>query len=340
MDNIVDLSHHQKPCEIDYDKFAKCLDLAIIRTQYGSQVVDEHYKTHHNELRKRGVPTHAYAWVRGVSISDMEKEATDFYNRTKEFNPEVWWLDVEEKSMKDMRAGVSAYQRKLRELGAKKVGLYIAHHLYEDFNINISEFDAVWIPRYGDNNGKFHAIKPAFPCDLWQYTSTGRLPGYNGDLDLNKLTGSKSLEWFVGKNISTKPIPSKPANTSSPKPVVKDEKYKVNRIINGYVSAADAKSKKNAKGTVAPGSYFVFNKSEGMINVTDKKGVPGSWINSADNKKAVPKPKDTKKYVTVKSGDTVSGLAKANGSTVAEIKNWNNLKDVNKIYVGQRLRVK
>jgi LysM repeat protein len=45
-------------------------------------------------------------------------------------------------------------------------------------------------------------------------------------------------------------------------------------------------------------------------------------------------------YHTVKKGDTVSELAIKYGSTIAQIKSWNKLKDVNKIYVGQKLRVK
>src|SRR5690625_4391718 len=45
-------------------------------------------------------------------------------------------------------------------------------------------------------------------------------------------------------------------------------------------------------------------------------------------------------YHVVKRGDTVSGLAKRYGSTQNQIKNWNKLKDVNLIRVGQKLRVK
>ncbi|MCQ6275742.1 hypothetical protein JMM81_12325 [Bacillus sp. V3B] len=103
MTKIIDISHHQAPAKINYDKLAKEVDLVIIRTQYGSQTIDRHYKTHHNEFQKRGVPTAAYAWVRGTSVKDMEVEATDFYNRTKDLNPTFWFLDVEEKSMNDMR---------------------------------------------------------------------------------------------------------------------------------------------------------------------------------------------------------------------------------------------
>ena len=46
------------------------------------------------------------------------------------------------------------------------------------------------------------------------------------------------------------------------------------------------------------------------------------------------------KYHIVESGDTVSALANENGTTIQQIKDWNNIEDVNLIYVGQRLRVK
>lgn len=195
---IIDISHHQDPKMMDYDKLAKQVDLVIIRTQYGSRVIDQHYKTHYIEFQKRGVSTAAYAWVRGVSISDMKVEATDFYIRTKEFNPVFWFLDVEEKSMEDMRAGISAYVAKLRELGAKKVGIYVAHHMYKEFNLNLEEVDAIWIPHYGENNGSVSS-KPDFYCDLHQYTSKGRLEGYNGDLDFNRIISNKPLSYFTGK---------------------------------------------------------------------------------------------------------------------------------------------
>lgn len=197
---IIDISHHQNPAKMNYDKLAKQVKWVIIRTQYGSRTIDKHYKTHHREFRKRGIPTAAYAWVRGVSINDMKVEARDFYNRTKQFNPTFWFLDVEEESMKDMKAGVSAYVNELRRLGAKKVGVYIAHHLYKQFNLNMNEFDAVWIPHYGKDNGKVNS-KPQFPCDIHQFTSKGKLDGYPYGLDLNRIISNKPLEFFTGKEV-------------------------------------------------------------------------------------------------------------------------------------------
>lgn len=197
---IIDISHHQPPSKMNYDKLAKQVKFVIIRTQYGSRTLDRHYKTHHAEFRKRGISTAAYAWVRGINIADMKREARDFYARTKDLNPTFWFLDVEEISMQDMRAGVKAYVQELRNLGAKKVGAYIAHHLYKQLNLDLNDFDAIWIPHYGKNNGQVTST-PQFPCDIHQYTDKGRLDGYPGYLDLNRLMGTKPLEYFTGKEV-------------------------------------------------------------------------------------------------------------------------------------------
>lgn len=196
---IIDISHHQVPSKINYDRLAKQVKLAIIRTQYGSRTIDKYYKTHHAEFKKRGIPTACYAWVRGTTIEDMKVEATNFYNRTKDINPTFWFLDVEEESMKDMRSGISAYVAQLRKLGVKKIGIYIAHHLYKQFNLSLGEVDAIWIPHYGKNSGEVNS-KPQFFCDIHQFTSVGRLDGYNGNLDLNRIISNKPLSFFTGKN--------------------------------------------------------------------------------------------------------------------------------------------
>ncbi|MCM3053662.1 LysM peptidoglycan-binding domain-containing protein [Caldibacillus thermoamylovorans] len=307
MGHIVDLSHHQDPAKINYDVFASQLDFAIIRTQYGSKTVDKHYHTHHGELKKRGVPTAAYAWVRGVSLSDMEVEATDFYNRTKDLNPTFWFLDVEEKSMANMQAGVKAYVKKLRELGAVKVGVYIAHHLYSQFNLDMNDFDAVWIPRYGKNTGQLHDMKPEFYCDLWQYTSVGRLDGYSGNLDLNVLTGSKPLEFFTGVNVAPATVSTPDTYTVQPGDTLSGIAVKFSTTVNNLVALNNISN---------PNKIYVGQ----ILKLTG----------------TVP----SEQYYIVQSGDNLTKIAKKFGTTVNVLVNLNGIKNPNLIYVGQKLRVK
>ena len=324
---IIDISHHQPPNKIDYDKLAKQVDLVIIRTQYGSKTIDRHYKTHHREFQKRGIPTAAYAWVRGVSIKDMEKEAEDFYNRTKEFNPTFWFLDVEEQSMKDMRAGVKAYQKKLRELGAKKVGVYIAHHLYKQFNIDVNDFDAVWLPHYGKNNGTVTS-RPSYPCDLHQYTDRGRLKGYDGFLDLNRIVSDKPLSYFTDGQASQKKTTKKttsPKASSSNKTTAKTTTYTVKK---GDTLSHIAKR----FGTTVNELVRLNNiKNPNLIYPGQKLKINGSVTNT----------KSTAQYYTVKKGDTLSHIAKRYNTTVKNLVKLNpSIKNPNLIFPGQRIRVK
>jgi|SRR5690554_829712 len=319
---IIDISHHQPPNKINYDELAKQVKFVIIRTQYGSNLIDRHYKTHHREFQKRGIPTAAYAWVRGVSISDMEKEATDFYNRTKEFNPTFWFLDVEERSMNDMRAGVKAYAKKLRGLGAKKVGVYIAHHLYKQFNIDTSDFDAVWIPHYGKNNGTVTS-KPSFPCDIHQYTDRGRLKGYDGFLDLNRIVSDKPLSYFTDGQASKKT--TKTTSTSN-KTTAKTTTYTVKK---GDTLSHIAKR----FGTTVNELVRLNNiKNPNLIYVGQKLKIKGT-ASSENNSKA--------QYYTVKKGDTLSHIAVRYKTTVSNLVKLNpSIKNPNLIFPGQKIRVK
>lgn len=70
----------------------------------------------------------------------------------------------------------------------------------------------------------------------------------------------------------------------TPKPTpVPSKKFTVNVELPGYMSATDAKGRRNARVRVKAGSYDIFNTSQGMVNVTKKAGTAGSWINPADN---------------------------------------------------------
>ena len=52
-----------------------------------------------------------------------------------------------------------------------------------------------------------------------------------------------------------------------------------------------------------------------------------------------PDPTPSGKTYTVQRGDTLSGIARKFGTTVTVLAQLNNIKDVNKIYVGQVLRL-
>jgi len=212
---IVDLSHHQPSAQINYSVFCAQLELAIIRVQYGSKQIDREYKKHIAKMKEYNVDYGVYAWTRGRNVEEMKTEARLFYQRAKDQTPDFYVLDVEEKTMSDMRSGINAFVTELRKLTDKPIGVYIANHLYKDFNIDVSKFDFVWIPKYS-------AKKPTFDCDVWQYTSSGHLNGYAGRLDLNQLVNGATMDIFnckddlLEKEESIYPIPIKTIKVADP----------------------------------------------------------------------------------------------------------------------------
>ncbi|MBC6972970.1 N-acetylmuramoyl-L-alanine amidase [Bacillus sp. Xin] len=192
MGHIVDISKWNG--NINWSVAAPLLDLAIARVQDGSNYVDPMYKSYVASMKSHGVPFGNYAFCRFVSIADAKKEARDFWNRGDK-DALFWVADVEVKTMGDMVAGSQAFIDELYRLGAKKVGFYVGHHMYSKFGMSKVKADFTWIPRYGGN-------KPAYPCDIWQYTETGHVNGI-GKCDLNKLVGDKPLSWFIGEEANT-----------------------------------------------------------------------------------------------------------------------------------------
>ncbi|WP_369355602.1 GH25 family lysozyme [Lysinibacillus capsici] len=188
MGQIVDISKWNG--NINWPVAKQYLDFVIARVQDGSNYVDPLYKGYVQSMKQHNIPFGNYAFCRFVSIPDAKKEAQDFWNRGDK-SATIWFADIEVDTMDDMRAGTQAFIDELYRLGAKRVGVYVGHHKYKQYQVEkLQRMDVVWIPRYG---GK----KPDYPCDIWQYTETGNVPGI-GKCDLNSLIGSKSLSWFTG----------------------------------------------------------------------------------------------------------------------------------------------
>lgn len=83
--------------------------------------------------------------------------------------------------------------------------------------------------------------------------------------EVNKLIGASD-------NSETKP--EKPSNTKT---------YEVVTTLKGYYTSADALAGKNAVRDVEPGTYYVYNKVTGAVNVTKTATSPGAWINTSKN---------------------------------------------------------
>lgn len=191
---IIDVSEFQT--DIDFNALKNDdVSLVIIRVQYGSNRADKYYQQNIARAQAAGVKYAVYAYARYVSDTDAQQEALDFYNRTKAAvgsgtGPVFYMIDIEESTVTSgtERSAASAWVSKMNALGVSNTKLvaYIANHLYDSFNIDVSQFGSIMIPSYGKNDGTVAgSTQPTHPYDLWQYTSVGSISGISGSVDMS-----------------------------------------------------------------------------------------------------------------------------------------------------------
>ena len=199
---IVDVSKHQG--KISWDRLAPHLAFCIIKASglYGNGA-DPYYAYNVEGAVAHGVPFHSYHFLYCVTEVQAKRDAKLFFDTVKAASkwPLFWVMDCESQwGIADNQAAPIAriFEDELRRLareqgpGEIRVALYVAQEKYEDWAFDYGHFDYIWIPGYGEK------YKPPMPCDMWQYTSKGTLPGINDNVDLNKLIGTKPMEFFTG----------------------------------------------------------------------------------------------------------------------------------------------
>ncbi len=112
--------------------------------------------------------------------------------------------------------------------------------------------------------------------------------------------------------------------------------YKEYAAISNPISSATKKSNEVIADEVIAGEW---GNGEERKKKLEAAGYNYNDIQNLVNAK-VGKPESKPVYYTVKSGDNLTKIANKYGTTVKQLAAWNNIKNVNRIYVGQTLRVK
>lgn len=100
------------------------------------------------------------------------------------------WLDLEDKSQLPLgKTGISKIANafiKTCENKGYSVGIYCNLDWIKNYiDDSLKKYD-LWIARYGKNSGQLEEkYKPNVNEKIWQYSSRGKIPGINGDVDLN-----------------------------------------------------------------------------------------------------------------------------------------------------------
>lgn len=207
----------------------------------------------------------------------------------------------------------------------------------------------LWVAQYANNNTTGYQSNPwnesAYKCAIRQYTSSGRLSGWNENLDLNKAYISKD-EWnkYAGSKTESKPQNPKP---NSPSGSTIDLAL---ATLRGDYGNGEAR-KKNLGSRYDEIQNFINSVYSTPINTLVNQVIDGKYGNGETRKKllgdrynevqnAINNKGNSNVYHTVKSGETLSGIALKYKTTWQNLQKMNNISNPNFIRAGQVLRVK
>lgn len=185
----------------------------------------------------------------------------------------------------------------------------------------------LWIAQYASMEATGYQAHPwnegAYACAIRQYSSTGRLPGWGGNLDLNLAYMDRSAWQKYAAPSGKAPAPAPKPAPSKPAPAVKPVKP------NTYtVKAGDTLS------GIASRFGTTWQELQRINGIKDANRIfPGQVITLPGGSK----PAAAKRTYTVVSGDTLSGIAARFGTSWQALAQKNGLANPNLIFPGQKL---
>lgn len=340
----IDISKHNGNINLEPYKG----QFVIIRVGYGHFHLDEKFERNVNECKRLGIPFGVYHYSYALNEADAEAEARGVLNAIAKYKNDIKvgvWFDMEDADGYKRKHGFKFSNStiapicykfcKIIEDAGYYAGIYTSSSWLDYVKCLNDRFDK-WVANWGKNDGTQHTNTSQYGT-LQQYTSK--------PLDKNVMYADLSR---YSRGNTTQPQ-SKPIDQIA------------NEVIAGqWGDGADRKKRLTDAG-------YDYNAVQNAVNAKLKKKsndeiahevIAGKWGSGDDRKNrlehagydynAVQKrvnelcgaKKPTTVYHTVKSGETLSGIASKYGTTYQKLAKMNGIANPNKIYTGQRLRVK
>lgn len=316
---------------IDISKWQSGIDLSavnadfvIVKATEGIGYVDKSCDGFFQKALSLGKKLGFYHFARPTANNDPIREADFFYENCKGyFGKAIPILDWEAENKQNVAYAKAWLDRVYQRSGVKPV-IYMSESVANAYNwSSVANADyGLWVAKYRDNNQDYNynmanaGSRPKvkwwkFYC-MWQWTSTGRLNGYSGNLDCNVFYGDGTTwDKYAGKSGTA----SKPAPAPAPAPARKSNEVIAQEVINGAWGNGEDRKKR----------------------LTDA-GYNYTVVQAIVNKKIAARNQSV--YYVVKRGDTLSAIASKFGTTYQHLAQLNNIANPNKIYAGQKLRIK
>lgn len=204
----------------------------------------------------------------------------------------------------------------------------------------------LWIAQYADMNPTGYQNTPwnegAYTCAIRQYSGSGRLNGWNGDLDLDKFYGS--LDDFRKYYGSSSSAPSKPSTSGLSGTTLQLATWTMEGL---YGNGADRK--KNLGSRYDEVQNFINHIASADVNTLVDEVYAGMYGDGLTRQTVLGSRYDevqgainanSAQYYTVQSSDYLGKIAIQFGTTVDQLVAWNNIANPDLIYAGQTIRVK
>lgn len=323
---LIDIASHQASLDLSRINFDAVIVKATESTNYVNPYCDRHF-TQAGELgKKRGV--YHYAGNSGAKRLGNPREEAEYFVRHTEgyIGKGIFVLDFEEETHRKDWAG--EWVSRFREISGVNPWIYVSESPLNSGTWPAHVLDCgLWVAKYRDMANDYNwdmstaGPRPASgPWEFyaaWQWTSKGRLDGYNGDLDLNEFYGDEAA-WDAYAAVNGQPVP-RPTPAPQPAPAP------------------------------APSNTYTVRAGDTLSGIASRYGT--TWqhlqaINGLGNPNLifpgqvlrVTGEAQSRTY-TVVSGDTLSGIASKFGTSWQHLQSINGLANPNLIFPGQVLRV-
>lgn len=314
----LDISSYQNGINFDTIKNAG-INFLILRagfTGWGTGTnynKDKCFENFYSKAKQRDINVGAYWYSCANTKEKGIAEARFMYEnclKGKQFEYPIY-IDVEDthhqvNNKRGVTDAIIGFCEYLENLGYY-VGIYASDISGFQDKMYLNELNVYdkWVARYGSEP------KYVKQYGMWQSTSSGRINGYNGNLDCDiAYKDYSSIIKNIGLNGFSK---SSTNNTQNINPLdnYSDEEL-ATKVINGEFGNGNERKQK------------LGNRYQNVQNIVN---------NRLSNK-------SNEIIYTVKSGDTLSSIAKKYNTTYQKIANDNNISNPNLIYPNQKLIIK
>lgn len=298
----IDISEHNG--NIDLSPYKG--QFVIIRVGYGNFTLDKKFTRNVSECKRLGIPFGVYHYSYALNKDGAKREAAAVIKAIEPYRNDIKcgvWFDMEDADGYKRKHGVTINHANIAPM------CYEFAKAVEDAGYYSGIYTATsWLGYIAPECNRFDKWVANWGTNNGQLQSDtskyGTIHQYTSKpLDKNIMYADIGRYDMSKKNKQPQPQPQ-------PQPTKKSNEEIANEVLAGkWGNGTDRKNRLNAAG-------YDYNAVQSLVN----------------SRAAV--------YYTVQSGDTLSGIAARYGTTYQRIQALNGIADPNKIYKGQKLRVK